>query len=66
MGNYPSNSTRIMEEKTLELLRGDIFTYWKDLENVDFEDAGFLKELNACIGYYNEYKRGQKIKPIEK
>lgn len=55
-----------MEEKTLKLLRDDILTYWKDLEDGDFEDSGFLKELNACIGYYNGYKRGQKIKAIEK
>lgn len=50
-----------MQEKTLELLKQDIITCWEDLEKDDFENAGFLKELNACIGYYNEYKRGQAI-----
>jgi hypothetical protein len=51
-----------MQEKTLALLKQDIVTYWKDLESGDFEDDSFLKELNACIGYYNQYKRGQAIK----
>ena len=50
-----------MQEKTLGLLKQDIITCWEDLEKDDFENAGFLKELNACIGYYNEYKRGQAI-----
>jgi len=51
-----------MQEKTLALLKQDILTYWTDLKEGDFEDNGFLKELNACIGYYNEYKRGQLVK----
>ena len=51
-----------MQEKTLELLKQDILTYWKDLKEGDFENDGFLKELNACISYYNEYKRGQLVK----
>ena len=55
-----------MQEKTLALLKQDILTYWADLEEGDFEDKDFLKELNACIGYYNEYKRGQIIKATEK
>jgi hypothetical protein len=55
-----------MQEKTLALLKQDILTYWADLESGDFEDNGFLKELNACIGYYNEYKRGQVVKDTEK
>jgi hypothetical protein len=55
-----------MQEKTLALLKQDILTYWADLEEGDFEDNGFLKELNACIGYYNEYKRGQVVKATEK
>lgn len=50
-----------MQEKTLALLKQDILTYWKDLENGDFENDSFLKELNACIGYYNQYKRGQTV-----
>ena len=54
-----------MQEKTLALLKQDILTYWADLKEGDFEDSGFLKELNACIGYYNEYKRGQVVKAIE-
>ena len=54
--------TIIMQEKTLALLKQDILTYWVDLEKEDFENKDFLKELNACIGYYNEYKRGQVIK----
>ena len=54
--------TIIMQEKTLALLKQDILTYWADLEKGDFENKDFLKELNACIGYYNEYKRGQVIK----
>jgi len=54
-----------MQEKTLALLRQDILTYWEDLKEGDFEDNGFLKELNACIGYYNEYKRGQVVKATE-
>jgi hypothetical protein len=58
--------TTIMQEKTLALLKQDILTYWADLENGDFEDKDFLKELNACIGYYNEYKRGQIMKTTEK
>ncbi|MBI5859762.1 MAG: hypothetical protein HZB73_03520 [Nitrosarchaeum sp.] len=58
--------TIIMQEKTLALLKQDILTYWADLEAGDFEDNGFLKELNACIGYYNEYKRGQIVKATEK
>ncbi len=58
--------TIIMQEKTLALLKQDILTYWADLEKGDFEDKDFLKELNACIGYYNEYKRGQLIKATEK
>jgi hypothetical protein len=57
--------TTIMQEKTLALLRQDILTYWEDLKEGDFEDNGFLKELNACIGYYNEYKRGQVVKATE-
>lgn len=56
----------IMQEKTLTLLKQDILTYWIDLEASDFENKDFLKELNACIGYYNEYKRGQIVKVIEK
>ena len=55
-----------MQEKTLALLKQDILTYWADLEKVDFENKDFLKELNASIGYYNEYKRGQVVKAIEK
>ncbi len=55
-----------MQEKTLVLLKQDILTYWTDLEKVDFENKDFLKELNASIGYYNEYKRGQIVKAIEK
>jgi hypothetical protein len=55
-----------MQEKTLALLKQDIFTYWTDLEKVDFENNDFLKELNASIMYYNEYKRGQVVKTIEK
>ncbi len=55
-----------MQEKTLALLKQDIITYWTDLEKGDFEDKNFLKELNACIGYYNEYKRGQVITATEK
>ncbi|PIN84478.1 MAG: hypothetical protein COV65_00900 [Nitrosopumilales archaeon CG11_big_fil_rev_8_21_14_0_20_33_24] len=55
-------SSSTMQEKTLALLKQDIVTYWKDLESGDFEDDSFLKELNACIGYYNQYKRGQAIK----
>ncbi|MEX1148939.1 MAG: hypothetical protein WEB01_02910 [Nitrosopumilus sp.] len=51
-----------MQEKTLELLKQDILTYWKDLKEGDFMNDEFLKELNACIGYYNEYKRGQLVK----
>ena len=58
--------TKIMQEKTLALLKQDILTYWADLEEGDFEDNGFLKELVACIGYYNEYKRGQVVKTTEK
>ena len=58
--------TITMQEKTLELLKQDILTYWTDLETGDFEDKEFLKELNASIGYYNEYKRGQVIKVAEK
>ena len=58
--------TIIMQEKTLALLKQDILTYWADLERGDFEDVSFLKELNACIGYYNEYKRGQVMKATEK
>jgi len=54
-----------MQEKTLALLKQDILTYWTDLKEGDFEDSGFLKELNACIGYYNEYKRGQVVKATE-
>ena len=57
--------TTIMQEKTLALLRQDILTYWEDLKEGDFEDNGFLKELNACIWYYNEYKRGQVVKATE-
>ena len=57
--------TTIMQEKTLALLKQDILTYWEDLKEGDFEDNGFLKELNACIGYYNEYKRGQVVKATE-
>lgn len=53
-----------MQEKTLTLLKQDILTYWEDLERDDFENNGFLKELNACIGYYNQYKQGQKAKDI--
>lgn len=56
----------IMQEKTLALLKQDILTYWTDLEKVDFENKDFLKELNASIGYYNEYKRGQVVKTTEK
>jgi len=55
-----------MQEKTSELLKQDILTYWTDLKVGDFENDGFLKEMNACIGYYNEYKRGQVIKTVEK
>ena len=55
-----------MQEKTLALLKQDILTYWADLKERDFEDVGFLKELNACIGYYNEYKLGQVVKNTEK
>jgi len=55
-----------MQEKTLELLKQDILTYWRDLKESDFEDKEFLKELNACVGYYNEYKRGQSVKTTEK
>ena len=55
-----------MQEKTLALLKQDILTYWTDLEKGDFEDRVFLKELNACIGYYNEYKRGQIVKVTKK
>ena len=51
-----------MQEKTLELLKQDIITCWKDLEKDDFENAGFLKELNTCIGYYNEYKLARQSK----
>jgi len=58
--------TITMQEKTLALLKQDILTYWADLESGDFEDNGFLKELNASIGYYNEYKRGQIVKATEK
>ena len=58
--------TITMQEKTLALLKQDILTYWVDLESGDFEDNGFLKELNASIGYYNEYKRGQIVKATEK
>ena len=54
-----------MQEKTLELLKQDIQTYWKDLKEGDFENEEFLKELNACIGYYNQYKRGQLKKTKE-
>ena len=54
------------QEKTLELLKQDILTYRTDLETGDFEDKEFLKELNASIGYYNEYKRGQIVKVAEK
>ena len=57
--------TTTMQEKTLALLKQDILTYWEDLKEGDFEDNGFLKELNACIGYYNEYKRGQVVKATE-
>ena len=57
--------TTVMQEKTLALLKQDILTYWEDLKEGDFEDNGFLKELNACIGYYNEYKRGQIVKATE-
>ena len=53
-----------MQEKTLTLLKQDILTYWEDLESGDFENGDFLKELNACIGYYNQYKRGQQAKYI--
>jgi hypothetical protein len=56
----------MMQEKTLELLKQDILTYWADLKEGDFENDGFLKELNACVGYYNEYKRGQVVKTTEK
>ena len=66
MGMYLGKPTIIMQEKTLALLKQDILTYWTDLERGDFEDKDFLKELNACIGYYNEYKRGQIIKTTEK
>ena len=52
--------------KTRVLLKQDILTYWADLEACDFENKDFLKELNACIGYYNEYKRGQAVKTTEK
>jgi len=55
-----------MQENALVLLKQDIITCWTDLEECDFENAGFLKELNACIGYYNEYKRGQKVKTTKK
>jgi len=55
-----------MQEKTLELLKQDILTYWADLKESDFEDKEFLKELNACVGYYNAYKRGQSVKTTEK
>ncbi len=55
-----------MQEKTLALLKRDILTYWEDLEKSDFEDKVSLKELIACIGYYNEYKRGQIVKTVEK
>jgi len=55
-----------MQEKTLVLLKQDILTCWTDLEKDDFENTGFLKELNACIGYYNEYKRGQVVKTTKK
>lgn len=55
-----------MQEKTLVLLKQDILTYWADLEACDFENKDFLKELNACIGYYNEYKRGQAVKTTKK
>ncbi len=54
-------TSTIMQEKTLALLKQDIMTYWKDLESGDFENSDFLKELNACIGYYNQYKRGQTV-----
>ena len=55
-----------MQEKTIVLLKQDILMCWEDLEKDDFENAGFLKELNACIGYYNEYKCGQAIKTTKK
>lgn len=51
-----------MQKKVLVLLKNDILDYWKDLVEGDFEDIGFLKELNASIAYYNEYKRGQLVK----
>jgi hypothetical protein len=51
-----------MQSKISVLLKNDILLYWKDLEERDFEDVGFLKELNASIVYYNEYKRGQIVK----
>jgi len=54
-----------MQEKTSVLLKQDILICWKDLESGDFENSNFLKELNACIGYYNEYKRGQIIKSTD-
>ncbi len=55
-----------MQEKTIVLLKQDILTCWKDLEKDDFENVVLLKELNACIRYYNEYKRGQKVKTAKK
>ncbi|MBA0908522.1 MAG: hypothetical protein ITD33_05825 [Nitrosarchaeum sp.] len=61
----PDKTVIIMQEKTLALLKQDIITYWNDLKEGDFENQSFLKELNACVGYYNEYKRGQVPKDTE-
>jgi len=55
-----------MQKNTLALLKQAILTCWTDLEKDDFENEVFLKELNACIGYYNEYKRGQVAKTTKK
>lgn len=65
MDMYQREPNLIMQEKTLALLKQDILTCWDDLKENDFENNGFLKELNACIGYYNEYKRGQSVKTIK-
>ena len=55
-----------MQKNILVLLKQDIFTCWIDLEKDDFENEVFLKELNACIGYYNEYNLGQVVKTTKK
>ena len=65
MDMYQREPNLIMQEKTLTLLKQDILICWDDLKESDFENNGFLKELNACVGYYNEYKRGQSVKTIK-